>query len=297
MGERKLIPIRERFSEIAEQMRENSSHARHITPETVYQEQNKSNTVLVDRVLDELILPRSEVLNIRHLDQLYAESKAGRSCLVLMEHYSNFDLPCLYYLLEQAGRSELAESLVAIAGMKLNEESSFVRAFSEAYTRVVIYPSRSLYSIGDSTEAREEQHRATEINMAATRTMIRLKHSGRLVLVFPSGTRYRPGKPETKRAVKEIDSYVKMFDRMVFVGIAGNVLLINPNADMSQDFPVEDLVVCNVSPIMDCAAFRDRAREHAPEGVDPKQAVGDAIMSELDRLHAETEVIRHERLS
>lgn len=296
MQERELIPIRDRFGRVAEQMRQNSSQAGRITPDGVYQEQNRTNTELVNRVLDELLLPGSRLLGDEYIWQLFQESQAGRSCLIFMEHYSNFDLPCLYYLLEKSGRADVAQSLVAIAGMKLNEQSAFVRAFTEAYTRVVIYPSRSLYSIGDSEAARQETARAKDINMAATRTMIRLKHTGRLILVFPSGTRYRPGRPETKRAVKEVDSYLKMFDRMVFVGVAGNVLLVNPNGDMSQDYAVEDVVVCNVSEPYDCASFRVRARSEADSDSEPKQAVGDRVMAKLDELHRAAEAVRLQHL-
>ena len=60
-----------------------------------------------------------------------------------MEHYSNFDLPCFTQLLERCGApyQEVADSVVAVAGVKLNEESKLVLAFTEVFTRVVLYPS------------------------------------------------------------------------------------------------------------------------------------------------------------
>jgi len=40
--------------------------------------------------------------------------------------------------------------------------------------------------------------KARAINIASMRAMDKLRSSGHPILVFPSGTRYRPGKPETK---------------------------------------------------------------------------------------------------
>lgn len=296
MGERRLIPINERFADIARELIANSHQPQHITPDTVFQQRNRTNTRLVDRTLEELVLPGSGILNLEHVEELYQAAKEGTSCLILMEHYSNFDLPAFFYLLEQSGKPEIATSLVAIAGMKLNEQSAFVRAFTEAYTRLVIYPSRSLDSLPESEATDERRKKANEINMAATRTMIRLKHTGSIVLVFPTGTRYRPGRPETKQAVKEIDSYVKMFDLVVFVGVAGNVLLVNPDEDMSHDYPVEDVILFNVDKPRSCAEFREQVRAEARPGADPKRAVGDAIMARLEELHIDTEAVRSERI-
>ncbi|MFW5745453.1 MAG: 1-acyl-sn-glycerol-3-phosphate acyltransferase, partial [Spirochaetota bacterium] len=205
--------------------------------------------------------------------------------------------PALYYLLERAGLKHIADRIVAIAGMKLNEESEFVNAFAEAYTRLVIYPSRSLLRHTDDDLIVQERSRSSHINMAATRQMIRLKHEGRLVLVFPSGTRYREGQPDTKRGVKEVDSYLKLFDYAVLVGIAGNVLRISPSGDMSKDLATRDLILLNVSQPFSCREFRETARANTPKGVDPKQYAADRVMEELAKVHEETARERVRRLS
>jgi glycerol-3-phosphate O-acyltransferase len=285
----RLGPIREVFSGHARQMRENSLQARTITPDAVYQEANVSNRDLINLILDDLALPGSGILHPEQLDALFEQSMNGCSALLLMEHYSNFDLPCLFYLVNRTGRTELAESFIAVAGMKLNEESSFVNAFAEAYTRIVIYPSRSLRKISDPNELAVETKRSREINMAATRMMIRMKHKGRPLLVFPSGTRYREGDPDTKRGVKEIDSYIKSFDTMVMIGVSGNCLTINATAggDMSLDIATRDIVVLSVSQPISCKEFRSRARSTAAGNSDPKQHVADLVMKELETVHAE----------
>lgn len=292
-----LGPIRDVFGKAAMQLREHSQQPRTITPDNVFQQGNETNRHIVDNVLDTLLLPGSGVLQPDHIIDLYERSQNGASCLILMEHYSNFDIPCLYYLLEKASLKHIADAVVAVAGMKLSEESEFVNAFAEAYTRIVIYPSRSLMQYIDPDEYQKESARSRHINMSATRQIVRVKHEGHLVLIFPSGTRYREGRPDTKRGVKEVDSYLKLFDYAVFVGISGNVLRLDPGGDMSKDLATRDLVLLNVSQPVTCSEFRDTARENTPKDVDPKQNVADRVMEELETIHDETERERERRLS
>lgn len=292
-----LGPIRKQFAAEALAMRERSRQPRTITPENVYQEANEANRHIIDGILDTLVVPGSGVLQQEHIIELSERSQNGASCLILMEHYSNFDIPAFYYLLEQARLKHVADQVVAVAGMKLNEDSEFVNAFAEAYTRLVIYPTRSLLSHTDEQRLLRERTRSSHINMAATRQMIRLKHEGRLVLVFPSGTRYREGQPDTKRGVKEVDSYLKLFDYAVLVGIAGNVLRINPNGNMAEDLATRDLILLNVSQPFSCREFRETARANTPKDVDPKQYAADRVMEELAKVHEETERERARRLS
>jgi glycerol-3-phosphate O-acyltransferase len=266
-----------------------------ITPETVFQPGKPRKRAFINNILEQLLLPGSGITNIEAFEELYRLSQGGVPCLILMEHYSNFDIPCLYYLLQQQERPQIADHITAIAGMKLNEESTFVNAFAEAYTRVVIYPSRSLASITDPGKRKEEEARSRKINMAATRSMIRLKHEGEMILVFPSGTRYREGEPDTKRGVKEVDSYMKSFDYAVFVGVAGNVLRIHPTGDMARDLATRDVVRLTVSDVVSCREFRDNVREN-PCSDDPKQCVANAVMQRLEELHDKAEATRREQL-
>jgi acyltransferase-like protein len=292
-----LGPIREVFADRARTMVASSGQPRVVTTESVYQQANAENRLLIDQILDQLVLPGSEITGIEELVKLHERSQSGESCLILMEHYSNFDIPTLFYLLAKQQQAEVGESIVAIAGMKLNEDSGFVRAFTEAYTRLVIYPSRSLGSVSDPTLLAEERKRSLELNMAATRQMIRLKHTGKMILVFPSGTRYRPGKPDTKRGVKEVDSYIKSFDTVIFIGIAGNSLSIHPTGDMSKDLCTRDVMIMKVSEPISCEEFRSTARESVPEGTDPKQHVADTVMARLEEIHASAEQIRQQHLA
>ena len=290
--------VSDMFGAIAKELVKNCIHAEKITPENVFQAANLKNRALVNKIMEYLVLPGSSIENQDVLVKLGQLSKEGKSCLILMEHYSNFDIPTFFWLMEKPGAQcqEIASQIIAMAGMKLNEEEAFVRAFTEAYSRIVIYPSRSiekLYLAGESQA--EEMARARSINRAALHNMVRRKHEGHVILVFPSGTRYRPGEPETKKGLREMDSYIKSFDHLLFIGTAGNCLQVNSQGAMSQDIPVQDLMVFQVDDmVMDSKDFRESVP--VTEGVDPKQAAADAIMARLDMLHERAETIRTSRL-
>jgi glycerol-3-phosphate O-acyltransferase len=287
--------IRERYGDIARQMVENSRQPHRVDETAIYQESNLENRKLIDSILEDLVLDGRALYHFEHLQMLYNYAQAGHSGLILMEHYSNFDVPCLYYFLERQGEvgHRIADSVVSVAAMKLNEESRFVLAFTEAYSRIVIYPQRALDRLDDS----DEERRARAFNHRAVREMIRAKNEGKLVLMFPTGTRYRPQDPDTKRVLNAVDSYMKTFDYVVFVGIAGNILRVNPTNEMSEDFPTQDLVTFSVSPPIDSREFRNRYRAAAADDEDPKRAVARGVEAEFARMHVEAEDYRSRDLT
>ncbi len=291
-----MVPISEKYRDIALKLVESSSHPAVIDKHSVFQPGNDRNRELVDRIVTDVLLPGSRMEGFEYLQKLYQLAQAGKSCLILMEHYSNFDLPCFHYLANQHGEAghEVTENVVAMAGMKLNVESKFVLGFAEAYSRIVIYPSRALDAIEDPEVLAHERKKSNLINRAALHEMVRQKHSGRLILVFPAGTRYRPGVASTKRGVREIDSYIKSFHFMVMIGIAGNVLRISASESMAEDLITDDVVVYRVSPIISCHDYRKHALSFAPTDSErnAKQHVADTVMSDLDKLHEEAEALR-----
>ena len=287
-----MLPISQKYRHLfVEMMKGTTRHSQEITTENVFQKANPTTRPHIDKIVAEHLLPGSGFEGVENLYQLHDLSAQGRSCLILLEHYSNFDLPAFLYLLERVGpkAKQIADGIVAISGMKLNEESKVVLAFSEAYTRIVIYPSRYFDGITDPEKLAAERRRSSAINRASLHEMVRCKHSGHIILVFPTGTRYRPGKPDTKRGLKEIDSYIKSFDYMLFVASSGNILRINPEGEMTEDLICEDKIVFKASPLVKCHEFRDRVRAEAPAGADPKQFVVDRVMAELERAHVELE--------
>ena len=292
--------IRSMYGPYFKQLAGNSVAAAKIDASNVYQPANEKNRFLIDKLVSDNILPESHIGAKENFLDFYRQVKEGKSGLILMEHYANTDLPAIMYMLAHDGDPELAElskKIVAIAGMKLNEDDSIVRAFAESFTRVVIYPTRSLDKNAKDVsedEAKEEEMKARKINLAAMHAMDDCKRRGEVILVFPSGTRYRPGHPETKRGLKEIDSYLRLFDVAILVSINGSILQIQEGKeDMLSDIVIQDKVVITASPVINCKQFRKDYLATLPaDEADPKQKVIDRVMQILEEQHDKVEETR-----
>jgi glycerol-3-phosphate O-acyltransferase len=213
----------------------------------------------------------------------------------MVEHYSNFDLSIVSRLIRNAGGKEIDEAIISISGMKLNEDNPVVAAFAGAYTRIVICPSRSLQGL-DPEKDKEEFARSNAINRAEKKALIRHKYKGRIILVFPSGTRYRAWDPETKKGLREIDSYIRSFDYMCFLALNGQTLHVQ-QTDMMNDAISYDIVRVTAGPVVSCGEFRDAVIARTGEDEDKKQAVADALMQELEKMHVAAEEERKKLLS
>lgn len=287
------------FSEMAK-----LSHASKVVDETkVYEEANYNTQKYVFKIAQDWLLPGSGLRNKENFKAFYdAVTKEGKSGLILVEHYSNFDLPGFVYLLESSEEEwekDLGRRIVSIAGIKLNEATIGTRVVAGSFSRVIVYPTRSkeaLASKGLSEEEIEaEQARAKKINFAAMRAMDQCKKRGQVILAFPTGTRYRPGKPETKRGLREMDSYLRLFDCMILVSINGNCLRINPenSEDMMADIVEKDVLTYTASPVINCKEFRNAALAKVPENCeDPKQFTVDTVMKYMEDQHNAAEAGR-----
>jgi len=295
-----LILNRSKYAPLIQQMIANSVGARVVTDKNVYQEGSPVNKPLLKQIVSDVLLPGSGILGLEHLLELHQIALRKKACLILMEHYSNFDIPNLYELLERQGEKgqEIADAIVSVAGVKLNEGSPLVLAFTEVFTRVVIYPGRSVESIDDHGKRQEAERRRARINIAGLKALNTLRREGRLILVFPTGTRYKPWDPSTSKGLREIGTYLKFYSHMVTVSINGNNLLPNPNGNMDEDFIQKDLVLYTVSPVLKCSEFRREAlRDSADEEEGTKQRVVDGLMTALARQHAQTEEKRRAMLA
>lgn len=292
------IMLKDKYGSVFAEMQKMSHAAAKIDETKVYEEANMQLRPYMWKLLDEAFNSESGLGNLENYKDFYENVvKQGKSGLILMEHYTNLDLPGILYLLEKQGEDwakDLSSRIVAVAGMKLNEADAGVRAFTEGFTRVVIYPTRSLNAVEGKEISEEEkiaeEQKARKINFAAMRAMDGCKKRGQVILVFPSGTRYRPGKPETKRGLREIDSYLRLFDKMILVSINGNCLRINPDNpdDMLADILEPGKCVFTASPVIDCKEFRNNILDNLPEGVeDPKQKTVDAVMEYLEKQHSD----------
>jgi glycerol-3-phosphate O-acyltransferase len=283
------------FRDLIKEALAHSTAVTKITENNVYQIGNEKIRPLLDKMVETLVLPGSGIGGMENIRELYRLCKEGRSGLLLLEHYSNMDLSLFDCLLrKEEGGPPIADSLIAIAGMKLTEDSPVVAAFASAYTRLVICPSRSLQGL-DPEKDKEELLRSAVINRAATRALIRIKEKGGLVLVFPSGTRYRPWDPSSKRGVREIDSYIRLFDYMCPVAVNGEVLHVR-QGDMMEDSVSPDLVRLTAGKVISCSAFREEVRNRVEETEDKKQAVVDAVMELLEGMHTAAEAERQKLL-
>ena len=279
------------FHKYVGQVMELSKSPTIVTKENVYQEGNEDILPFLDKMVEHLILPGSGLDGLSNLEGLLEKAESGKSCLLLPEHYSNLDLSLFSYLVRKAGGrgEDISRALVSIAGMKLNEDNPVVSAFASAYTRIVIYPSRSQQN---TEKNKANVVRGSAINRAALKVLTEIKDKGRLILIFPSGTRYRPWDPSTKRGVREIYSYMKSFDYMCLVAINGEVLHVR-EGDMLEDTVSKDVVRITAGPILSCQEFIDEVKakvdSHALVAgnaqADKKQAVPDSIMAELEKMH------------
>ncbi len=294
------IMLKDKFGSVFAEMLKKSHAAAKIDETKVYEEANMELRPYMWKLLDEAFNSESGLGNIENFKAFYdSVVKEGKTGLILMEHYTNLDLPGILYLLEKNGEDwakDLSSRIVAVAGMKLNEANPGVRAFTEGFTRVVIYPTRSLNAVEGKEISEEEkiaeEQKARKINFAAMRAMDGCKKRGQIILVFPSGTRYRPGKPETKRGLREIDSYLRLFDLLLPVSINGNVLRFNPEdpENMIMDLVTPDVITLTAGKMIECKPFRNKILETVPaDHPDPKQVTVDAVMSVLEELHGQEE--------
>jgi len=292
--------LKEKYGDVLAEMLKHSHAAAKIDETKVYEEANMETRKYMMKLLDETFSPDSGLGNLENFKTFYNDVvQNGKSGLILMEHFTNLDLPAIIYLLQKVGEpwaDDFASRIVAVAGMKLNEASAGVRAFTEGFTRVVIYPTRSLVAVEGKSiseeEKQAEEQKARKINFAAMRAMDACKKRGQIILVFPSGTRYRPGKPETKKGLREIDSYLRLFDEMLLVSINGNCLRINPESpdDMLSDILEPGKVTLTAHSVLECKKFRNEILEKLPaDEADPKQKTVDAVMEILEKQHDEVE--------
>ncbi len=290
-----MEPISTRYKETIGRMIRLSQGSPDVDKGHVFLEGNLAIRSLIDSIIQENLEAGSGLRHASHVFELHRLAREGRSVLILSEHYSNADLPALIYFLSRLGDEGRAasEAIVAMAGIKLHEENLLIRVLTEAYTRIFIYPRHYLEiirsKIKEPHELVQEVLKSNGINRAAMKSLARVKAAGKMVLVYPAGTRFRPWDSGSKRGVREIDSYIKTFDFMVLISINGNILRINPAGEMSEDLVVRDKLIMTVSPVIACREFRSAIKNEAGFREDKKQLVVDEVMRRLDELHRNAE--------
>ena len=279
-------PFKECFADEIRLMAQYSNDTT-ITKHNVLREGRRGGRRLLDSIIEHVLQPKSCILGFENLQTLYKLCQEGHSSLILMEHYSNVDFPVLMYLLSRHSHigEQIGRALIPMATIKLNEEDRTVSAFTDAYTHISIFPARRLEQISMSRSHETERHKAREINHAAMRHMQTLKNSGHIVLMFPSGTRYKSDKPETKRVLKIVDSFIKRFEYIILGGIMGTLLVVNDPNDMLSDYVQKDRMVYAFGTPIATKKFRAPHKKLAQNKNDLALRVTDQIEKELEKMH------------
>ncbi len=199
-----------------------------------------------------LLLPGSGIEGVDQLQALADLARAGRACILCLNHQSNLDVPTLAALLEDAACPELFERIVWIAGRKLEEDAGLTSLLASGFNRVVVSPRSWL----DAVHTDRELRTAYRLNLAAHRAIRGLRHSGRIFGLFPAATRRRTDDPATLQAIDETDSYLKHFDYLLFARIEGCTLPVTRDLDLTHEVPRLDRVRYAFGPVQETATWR-----------------------------------------
>lgn len=270
-----------------------SAENQKITPANVFQEGIRHNYNLFIELVDRLMLPGSRVEGAEHLTKALSLIEQKKSILFLMKHVGNFDVPCFYSLLSREGTSyqDILDRIVFIAGRKLNEDSMFVKTYTEIFSRLVIVPNREIPQETPGGSPEQKSHReavikeASLINRAALRMMIQLKKEGRIIVLFPMGGRPKPWLKE--KGVKETTSYMKLFDYVNFIEMKGNLMPVGK--DMTEESPQRDKIVFSISEPVLTETYLEESRKlfgMQTEETDFDQFNVDRVMVEIGQTEA-----------
>ena len=124
-------------------------------------------------------------------------------------------------LAARVGGQDVFDQLVFLAGRKLGEESPVTQMLSEVYPRLVVTPPAWFEQPGLT---KEQLARGRRMNLTALRESRRVLRDGRLLFLFPTGTRERPGRPETRVALSQTANYLRMVKNVCLLGFRGNTL-------------------------------------------------------------------------
>jgi glycerol-3-phosphate O-acyltransferase len=282
------MSIMESHRELVEQLVLNDTGDNGFRPDNVLQKGNPKNRAIINKIMDYLLLEGSRLDGKEYIEELFKLSKEGKSCLILAEHYSNFDYPLIYKMIAEQTQAD-AEDILPMAGMKLTEDDKRVAAFSNAYNKIVIYPSKSIEKEKDLEKQQEIRKIATPINIAAMKALTKSKLGGKVILVFPAGTRVRPWAPESRKGVREMFSYIKTFDYILFMAKNGNILPPHPSDDMGMDIPTKDLVILTAEKPINGKEYIKKLTANLAEDIDPKELVVDKVMEHLFEIHDKVE--------
>ena len=116
-----------------------------IDETNIYQEANQKILPIVDKMLEENMLPGSKMEGMEHVKDFLDQIAAGKHGLLLCEHYSNFDLPGLHYLLRQAGEEgKILAAIIDLLGDITEEICDSKQSLSKLAEDLTLYPQHTI---------------------------------------------------------------------------------------------------------------------------------------------------------
>ena len=247
-----------------------------LTHETVLRWANRDIQPIFAAIARRLLLPGSGILGIENLRELIKLAGDGNACLICLNHRSNLDVPTFLALLNDRLQGDLFDRIIWIAGRKLEEDVGMTSVLVQSFNRVIVTPHG--WFRGAHSERRVREARC--INIAAKRSISRMRHKGWVFALFPAGTRTRPNDRSTEEAIAETDSYLKLFDYLVLGRIDGCTMPVAMDQDLTHETPMLDRVTIVLGPVERTSQFRLDAAARYKE-LNHRAATAEAIIQSI----------------
>ncbi len=260
LDKKKLEQLYIKRKEKITQMIQSMQYSQTLNATKVFEPYNPKNRELVYEIVEDYIYPKSTIVHPEHLETLLQLAKEGKSCIIMSEHYSNFDSIGLYCIIRQKYPTliPLFENLIFLAASKLNTEHKAVLAFSESMSRLIIHQARAQ----QENIPQDEATLLASLAKNSFQKMQELKNEGNIIFMFPSGTRFRENDKNSRQAIEQTASFLKRFDYVCFLGIKGNVLTVNASTKMSVDELQMDTLVYHVDAPQKCSEVLEKAQQY-----------------------------------
>ncbi len=250
-----------------------------VTPENVVRWADTSNQPHLAAMCRRLLLPGSGIAGLANLRKLLDLASDGSSCLLCLNHRSNFDVPTMCALLQDHADSKWFQQIIWIAGRKLEEDIGMTGRLVQCFNHVIVTPP----SWFNSARSDDELHEARLINIAAERAIARLRHEGWVFALFPSGTRIRPGDESTKHPIGQTDGFLRAFEYLMMCNIDGCTLPVSKDRDLTHEIPMLDCMRYTFGPVHRTRDWRAEAMSRFPD-LDQRMASAHAIEEDIESL-------------
>lgn len=292
------------FIEFSHKMMKNSNMNEDniISPDNVFQEAITTNRELLAEMMRKGHLEGSTILGAQNIKNLDTLAQNGKSCIVFCEHVSNLDVPSIFIRFKDYNEKsfiDIFDKFIFIAGLKLNQ-NPFVKMFAEIFSRLVIYPIRTIHNLELDPTKKEELDLSKKINFSATRKLMELKSKNKIFVLFPTGTRYRSWDPSSAKGMKETMAYLSIFENFCCCSISGNNMQVAKHEDMTNEKFEEDVLVLNFGEVTNSKEFIKKISEENKNCSDKnqlRQIQVDEIMKVIESLHKEGDTYRNKFLN